>query len=567
MLSELRIQNLAVVEDAVIPFAPGLNVLTGSTGAGKSIILSAVDLLSGSRGRRSLMRRGAKILTVEGIFTVHEEWQFRETLGMTAADEYVSIKRELTDKGKSRLWINGMLTTLTAAADTARSLLELHGQRRQQELLDPSGHVFYLDARGDYGDLLDRCIETIERYARLAGRLRQLNAEFEEHNKQEEYLQFQQRELEALNLEPGLDRKLETRVKLLGSRHRYISELEESLRDLSGENGSVLDKLAGAEKALASLSEIDAKWKEPASEIRDIRISVQEIVRELERTRGEVEDGPENLEVLQERLAAIQRLSRKHGLDCNGLIERKAEIEAILRSLKDGSDELIETERELGMVRGKLVPLLEKLSAERKRTARTLDGEMVMELRKLGMKGAEFETVVERLEDCAFQCADDEIHLNARGRDRIEFMIRTNVGENMHPLAEVASGGELSRITLVLKKLQAEERKIPTLIFDEIDSGLGADLGSVVAERLNELAGAYQIICITHLPQVAARAAQHIVVRKRVREGRTVTSAAALDREERIAELSRMLGGKGKLREELAAELLKMGKRARSSAG
>lgn len=567
MLSELRIQNLAVVEDAVIPFAGGLNVLTGSTGAGKSIILTAVDLLSGSRGRKSLIRRGAGSLTVEGIFSVPADWQLREVLGMGAGDEFLSIKRELTDGGKSRIWINGMLTTLSAAADSARSLFELHGQRRQQELLDPSKHIFYLDARGDYGKLLEHCTGNIDRYVHLREELKRLRVEFEEHKRQEEYLRFQQRELEALKLEPDLDKRLENRIKLLENMHRYVSGLEQSQVLLGGEDGSVLDKLTGVEKALTPLSVIDEKWQTVVSEIQGIRISIQEIVRDLSQRLGEIQGEPEDLEALQERLAAVQRLARKHGLDCNGLIERKAEIDSILRSLGDGSDDMIDTERELQEAQEKLVPLLTRLSADRKKTARILDREVVSELRMLGMKGAQFQTVVGRVENSALHGETDEIHLTSRGWDRVEFMIRTNVGENMHPLAEVASGGELSRITLVLKKLQVEERKIPVLIFDEIDSGLGADLGGVVALRLSELAKRYQIICITHLPQVAALASQHIVVHKRIRGERTVTSASVLENEDRVAELSRMLGGKGKLREELAAELLHKGKRARSSAG
>ena len=567
MLQKLIIQNLAVVEDAVIPFGEGLNVLTGSTGAGKSIILTAVDLLSGSRARRSLLRRGTERLTVEGIFSVPPTWPLREDLGMEQDEELVSMKREFTAGGKSRIWINGTLTTIATAQETAQSLLELHGQHRQQELLDPAKHIVYLDTRGDYGELLDECMKKIERYKDLSDRLQHLVAEAEEHRKQEDYLRFQLRELDGLKLDPDTDKNLEKRIKRMENVHKFISSLEGARTLLSEEDGSILEKIAGVEMSIESLTPFDESWKEAISGLKETRISLQELVRAIGRSLGEIQEDPGDLEMLHERSAAIQRACRKHGLDYDGLLQRREEIQRILRSLTDGSDEIVETNREMKEVKRGLLPLLEDLSRRRKRSARALDREVTGELIKLGMKGALFQTDIDRLKNSTFTGTDDEIHLNPRGWDQVEFKIRTNVGETIHPLAEVASGGELSRITLVLKKLQIEEKGIPTLIFDEIDTGLGADLGAVVAERLSELAGRYQIVCITHLPQVAARASQHIMVKKRVRGGRTATSATVLTGAVRVVEIARMLGGKGKLREELATELLEGRKRARSSAG
>ncbi|MCK4235790.1 MAG: AAA family ATPase, partial [Candidatus Krumholzibacteria bacterium] len=246
MLSELRIRNLAVVEDAVIPFGGGLNVLTGSTGAGKSIILTAVELLSGSRARRSLLRSGAGSLTVEGVFEVPADWPLRECLGMGSSDDCLSIKRELAAGGKSRIWINGMLSTNNAAREAVRSLLELHGQHRQQELLDQSNHILYLDAWGDYKDVLGKCMEMIERYRNLYGRMGDLLEKSKRHREEEDFLRFQLSELEGLNLEPDLDRKIERRIKLMENIHRYISGLEESRALLNEEDGSVLEKLGRA---------------------------------------------------------------------------------------------------------------------------------------------------------------------------------------------------------------------------------------------------------------------------------------------------------------------------------
>jgi DNA repair protein RecN (Recombination protein N) len=556
MLLELRIRNLAVVEDAVIRFGPGLNAMTGSTGAGKSIVLAAVELLSGARARRSLIRAGAESLVVEGAFSIEPGARIREALGMAPDEREVSIRRELGSDGRNRIWINGMSATVGAAQEAAGALIELHGQHRQQEFLDPASHILYLDARGDYGDLLDACMRAIDRYVDLSRRLAALAAAAERTRSQEEFLRFQLRELEALRLEPGLDRGLDSRIGRITHRQRFVGALDEALELLEGEGASAIDRISRAARAVETLAAVDPAWREAAAELAAARVSVQDVARRIARERSGAEEGEEDLEALQARLAAIQRAMRKYGLPLEGLIERRDEIAANLLSLEGGAGEIEETRRAREEAKGDLLPMLAELGRRRASAAKALDRLVTAELAKLGMGGAIFETRVAPLENNAFQDDGLEIHLSPRGGDSVEFMIRTNVGERIHPLADVVSGGELSRISLVLKKLQVEDRRIPTLVFDEIDAGLGADLGGVVAERLAELAERYQIICITHLPQAAARAATHIKVVKRVRGGRTIASAAVIDGPDRVAEIARMLGGDGKLRTELAEELL-----------
>ncbi|MDD4856838.1 MAG: DNA repair protein RecN [Candidatus Krumholzibacteria bacterium] len=556
MLREIRIRNLAIVEDASIPFGAGLNVMTGSTGAGKSIILAAVELLSGSRAKKSLIRRGADNLTVEGIFDVDGDSPLRKRLGMSAAENELSIRRELAVDGRNRIWINGMLSTVASAQEATRALLELHGQHRQQELLETPSHILYLDAWGDYGELLERAMETIERFGRLSERLENLVADEQEHRKREDYLRFQFGEIEALKLEADLDRKLEARVKQLENKQKYISGLEESLSLLEGGESSAMEKLAAAARALDSIASIDPAWAETAEGLKAARITIQETGRMISRAIAGADDSSEDVESLQQRLAGIQRACRKYALDVIGLIGKRDEIGLILKSLQDGSTVIEQARREHEEARKELLPLLEELSFRRKKSALRLERHVTAELQKLGMKGALFSTNIERIENCAFQSNEKKIDLSPRGWDRVEFRIRTNPGEETHPLSEIASGGELSRITLVLKKLEAEEKKIPTIIFDEIDAGLGADLGGVVAERLEELSRRYQIVCITHLPQVAAKAAHHVRVAKQTKDERTIACARVLDGRERVAEIARMLGGEGKLREELAEELL-----------
>lgn len=567
MLEELKISNLAVVEDAAIDFAEGLNVMTGSTGAGKSIILAAVELLSGSRARKSFLRKGTLSLTVEGTFKTPDGWRMKDKVGMEEGESRLSIKREVKDDGRSRIWINGMACTNSLAREVTDSLLELHGQHGHQELLDPSCHMRLLDASGDYGSILDEAAGLIAEFRRLWARARELSLENEKNRSQEEFLRFQLKELEMLKLTPGLDEDLERRIRRLENIHRYNAALEQSLILLSEGDGAVNASLSSVEKSLGSIGAIDEKWNEMAERLAGMRISLQDMAREIERSIGGESDEQEDLEELQDRLASIQRACRKYRLDCAGLVGKRDELSKALHSLCDGSDDIAAARRELREAAGRLVPVLERLSERRKSHAAAIDGEVTAELQVLGMEGAVFRTKIGRKEIIAFQEGCDEIDLGPGGWDDVEFMIRTNVGEEMHPLADVASGGELSRITLVLKKLLVREKAIPTLVFDEIDSGLGADLGSVVAASMKQLSGRYQIICITHLPQVAAVGNQHILIKKDVRGGRTLTEAKVLSGDERKAELARMLGGKGILREKLAIELLDDGKSARSSAG
>ncbi len=564
MLRELRIRNLAVVEDAVIEFSSGLNVLTGSTGAGKSIILTAVELISGGRAKKSLIRSGAGSLVIEGLFSLPVECDVRTALGMNEDDSDLSIKREVAEDGKSRIWINGVVSTNSTARETTGSLIELHGQHRQQELLDPSTHIHYLDDMGKYLNLLEECRARIGLYSEAISRLETLRIEEEENRKKEDFLRFQLKELQLLDLEKGLDKHLEQSIKRRENIHRYVSGLHGAIEDLSEEDGSVLERLNRTETLLNSIAYLDSSCEEMAESISEARITLQEVIRSIEGAMGKIDESSDDLESLQNRLAAVQRACRKYGLDCDGLIERESELRETLRSLDEGSDALIEAEREFSRIERELIPELEKLSNKRISNAAVIDRRITSELHALGMEGALFKTCIEK---GGIRGKGGGLELNEDGWDRVEFRIRTNVGEKIHPLTDVASGGELSRITLVLKKMLAEETGIGTLIFDEIDSGLGADLGNVVAEKMEALSARYQIICITHLPQVVAMASQHIKVEKRISEGRTITSASVLTGDKRIAEMMRMLGGEGKLREELAVELLEKGKSARSSVG
>ena len=475
---------------------------------------------------------------------------------MEVEEEVLSVRREVTVSGKSRTWMNGMLSSLTAARELTTSLFELHGQHRQQELLDPANHIFYLDSWGDYGPFLQRVISLIEGYNSSSRELQRLEEDKKRNEEQEDFLRFQLEELDRLDLTPGLEENLERRLAIQENIHTFISNLESARSMISDGDESALDRIGIAERLLDSLVSRDDSWRETIDELRQAGAALSDISRRIGSALGELDGEPEDVEQLQERLASIQRLRRKHQLTYDDLLEKRDELRSILQTLESGSDAILEAGKRRDLLRAELVPFLEELSEKRKTSAVRLDRQVSAELEQLGMRGARFETHTSRLENSAFLEADHGLDLSPRGWDYVEFRIRTNIGEDVHPLGEIASGGELSRITLVLKRLQAEERGIPTLIFDEIDAGLGADLGGVIAERLRLLAERYQIVCITHLAQVASKASNHVKIEKRVSKGRTVTSASALSGDDRIDEIARMLGGEGELRERLAAELL-----------
>ena len=566
MICELRIKNLAVVEDTVLKLSDGLNVLTGSTGAGKSIILTAVSLLSGSRANKTLIRKGTGDLIVEGTFKIPKDWPMKDRLGMDSDDEFLLIRRQISAKGKNRIWINGMLSANSTAKRITGKLFELHGQHKQQELLNPDSHIDYFDNRGDYDRLLKNCEEKVNEFRISYKELMKLKEEENRNREKKDFLEYQYKELKKLNLQPGLKDGMKRKVIKAENIHKFMSALQKSRDLLENSNGNVIDNLGKIAKELQNVSSIDDKWGKAASRIEEVILELNEIIMEIERSLDDAPFESKDIEALQERIALIQSTERKYGRNYDELIKYRDYLEVVLRNLKEGSDEIIEKRLELEEYKNELIPILEELSTKRRNNAEMLDREVTEELKQLGINGALFNTKIEKMRIKSLYSEDYGLDLPLKGWDSVEFMLRTNVGEEIQPLCEIVSGGELSRVTLVLRSLMVEKRSIPTLIFDEIDAGLGADIGVKVSEKMKELSKYYQLICITHLPQIAAGAQQHIVIKKNVRKGRTISSAFQINGKQRVVEIARMLGGEEGLSFELASELVK-GKSARSSAG
>ena len=566
MICELRIKNLAVVEDTVLKLSDGLNVLTGSTGAGKSIILTAVSLLSGSRARKTLIRKGAEDLLVEGTFKIPKDWPMKDLLGMDSDDDLLLIRRQISAKGKNRIWINGILSANSTAKRITGKLFELHGQHKQQELLNPDSHIDYFDNRGDYDCLLKNCEEKVKEFRIFYNGLMKLKEEENSNREKKDFLEYQYKELKKLNLLPGLKDVMKKKIIKAENIHKFMSALQKSRDLLENSNENVIDNLGRISKELQSLSSIDNKWGKAVSKIEEVVLELNEIIMEIERSLEDTPLESEDIEALQERIALIQSAERKYNRNYDELIKYRDYLKVTLKNLKEGSDEIIEKRLKLEEIKSKLIPILEEVSIKRKNNADILDREVTEELKQLGIKGALFNTKINQMRIKSLYSEDYELDLPLKGWDSVEFMLRTNIGEEIQPLCEIVSGGELSRVTLVLRSLLVEKKSIPTLIFDEIDAGLGADIGKKVSEKMKKLSKCYQLICITHLPQIAAGAQQHIVIKKNVRKGRTISSAFQIKGKQRIVEIARMLGGEEGLSFELASELVNE-KSARSSAG
>lgn len=559
MLREIRISNLAVVRDTVLRFGSGMNVLTGSTGAGKSIILTAVSLLSGKRAEKSLIRKGEKELFIEGRFRISSDWRYREKLGVDEDENELSIRRKISRSGKSRIWVNGISSTNSVAREITGDLLKLQGQHEQQDLLDKETHIHYLDSQGEYVPLLESCRSKIAEFRGLHEELARLRKEAQENREKKDFIAYQYEELSRLKIKPGLKEELKSRIARKSNYAEFMSALSESKKILDEREGNVIQGLGGVGRNLEKISSFDRRWKEESERIESILLDLNEISNKISGSLEDVPPEDDNLEKLQESLAGIQRAERKYARSCGELIEYRERLGSILRELEEGSDEIIEATEKLEKLKEELIPLLERLSEKRKENAEGIDSLVTSQLREMGIRGAMFQTRVERLEINALSSHSDELDLPSEGWDDVEFMIRTNVGEEMRPLSKIVSGGELSRVSMVLKGILVMKKGIPTLIFDEIDSGLGADTGEKVAAKMKELSQKYQIICITHLAQIAAPAERHFVITKEVVDERTVSSAREVKEHERIGEIARMLGGEKELSFELASTMLDRG--------
>jgi DNA repair protein RecN (Recombination protein N) len=540
MLRALRITNVAIIDEIEVAFAPGMNVLTGETGAGKSIIMRALGLLCGDRGTTDVIRTDSDEAEIEAVFELADcEPGLLQDAGLAPADDLL-VRRVINRSGKGRAYLNGSLATASLLSQLGSRLIHVYGQHEQALLLKPENHLELLDGFGKLTDLRAQMADAYTELRAAADRLDAWTTGSEAARQRLELLRFQVKELRDAKVTAGEEAQLQ--------QEREIQRHAEKLGQICQHGEAAL--YSGDEAVSAAVARVATQLREAgriepglgscAEALQQCVAQLEDVAADLRRAAARIQHDPERLQEIEERLVLLGRLKRKYGCDADALPERLVDLEAELAALDGaGADGAGLREEVLARVT-KAWAVARDLSRERQAAAAKLEKRMVEELRSLGMRGSVFRVV---FTVSAADAPPEASRLNALGADVVQFYLSANPGEEPKPLARIASGGELSRIMLALKTLTAAAGEVPTLIFDEVDAGIGGAVAEAVGKRLRALGRSRQVVCITHLPQIAAQADHHFAVSKRVDKGRTTTVARAVRDDERVAELIRMLGG------------------------
>ena len=524
MIRRLAIQNLAVIESVAVEFESAFNILTGETGAGKSILVEAVGLLLGGRASQDLVRTGEQLAVVEATF---------ETAG-SSGPERIVVRREITAEGRSRAFVSGEPTTAAALRDLANRLVELHGQHEHQQLLDPTQHLAILDAWAGLEPRQQQVASLFQSMRALKGQLDRLRMDSRERAARLELIDFQLGELNKAAVRPGEDEQLGALRQVFRNADRIERLCRDSYAQLYDGEGSALANLAAVWKRIGELAELDGRFV-PHLEHRDqIKAQLEDLAITLRDFAEGIELTPGRLEEVEDRLAVLEHLKRKHGPLLADVIRRRDELAAEREALTGGATASA-IEPQLEAATSQFLLEARALSNLRRQRAREFARALEAELSELAMEQTRFEV---RLQTSA----DDE-QWSAAGIDWGEFYFSPNPGEDLRPLARIVSGGELSRVMLALKTLASTGQTDKTLIFDEVDAGISGGVAGVVGGKLRRLGETFQVLCITHLPQIAAAGSTHFHIEKSVRGDRTVTTVTRLHKLERVDELARMLAG------------------------
>lgn len=552
MLKFININNLALIESLQIEFKPGLNLLSGETGSGKSIIIDALGLLQGSRASQEMIRTGADRVSVEGLFDLEGNLPLLRILteaGIDNLEEGLLIRRELGIGGRGRIFVNHQLATTTLLKSIQPHIIDLHGQGDQQSLLAVDSQLHLLDSYVNAGDLRS---EVADSFDSLMVVLRELEASRQsdaERLQTLDMLQFQASELDQSALRPNEDLELEEERRILSSAGRLATLCHETFHYLYEDESAILTRLGSVQKRMAELADLDPKFKTAAEQVTAARLSIEDCVYMIRDYIDGIDVSPDRIQAVEDRLAELDRLKRKYGADLDQLISK-------LEELKEQREVLMNHEEHVGHLREKLLSQLEsyrdaesRLTVLRKTGAKRLEAAVAHELADVALSSARWEvrwksapstSIAERFERVLGYSVDPP---RRSGAEQVEFYFSANPGEDLRPLTAVASGGELSRLMLVLKTVIAPALFPRTLIFDEVDAGIGGKVADAVGQRLRRLAASNQVLCVTHQSLIARYADAHFQVSKEVVDGRTLTSVAELDHEGRIEELARMIGG------------------------
>ncbi len=541
MLREIAIRHFTVVERVRASFGPGLNVLTGETGAGKSIVISALTISLGARADAELVRSGAEEAVVEAAFAIPRASPVEDLVASQGIPlergEDLFLRRHLARGGRSRAYVSGTMTGVATLKVLGEHLVDIHGQHESVLLQNPRRHLELLDA---FGGLT----EQVEGYQALFRRWQALKAEREtlergerEKAQRKDLLEHQIREIDAAHLGEGEEEALQAERTILTHHEKLLLAVEEAYARLEGDEGGILSGLSGVGARLREAGRIDTRLAAVEGMAEEGKTLLQEVVLALRDYRERIQFDPDRLETVEERLHTIGRLKKKYGATTGEILGYREQAALELKQLEGAEERLVGLEGEIRAVEADLWERGSHLSKGRVKAAKQLAQQVTGELNQLGMTRADFRVEIKKVEE------EPRGSLRLTGLEEAEFLFAPNPGEGFRPLGKIASGGELSRIMLALKHILASADQTPTLIFDEVDAGVGGRMAEVVGRKLWRVSRERQVICITHLPQIAAFADVHLRVEKEMQKGRTEARVISLSKQERVEELGRMLGG------------------------
>ena len=532
MLSLLHIENIAVIEQADISFDKGFNVLTGETGAGKSIVIDAISAILGQRAYRDMIRTGANKASVRAVFTRVPMLSWFAENGVEYDEETV-IQRDIFMDGKNVCRVNGVLVTVAILHKLGVQLINIHGQHDSATLFDEENHLRFLDAFADNGDLRADYQEKFAAVSTLRREIDRMTMDEGEKLRRMETLKYQIAEIEKADLKSGEDEELEQRRKLLQNSEKLSQGLEEATEALLGgdENDGAAALLAQAAYSLSRIARYSDDYTAFQERLTDLKYQVQDIADEVRDSLDELCYSADELERIESRLDVIHRLRRKYGVDCHEILAYLDKAQKELDEIEFADDRVEQLKKKLAKQEKEAWDAALLLRKNRQEQGKILADKILSELAQLDMPRVQF------------QCRFRETELGAEGADGVAFYLSANAGEDLKPLSKVASGGELARIMLSMKNVLAEKDAVDTLIFDEVDTGVSGRAAQRIAEKLRSLAKHKQVLCVTHLPQLAALADTHMLIAKSERDGRTFTTVTPLDKQGRVNELARIIGG------------------------
>ena len=548
MLRELSIRNFAIIDDLRIQFSDGLTVLTGETGAGKSIIISAVNLLLGSRATAELIRTGSDTAELEAFFEISPHGNVAEmlkTLGYDITDGLI-IRRVISQIEKSRIYLNGKLATISLLNQITENLASIAGQHAHQGLLKEENHLLIID---QFAGLMPRRAEVYRRYHEmlpLMEKLKELKGLQERQTEQKELYRFQKKEIEDAAVTPGEDVALEKERIRLKNATALFQVVHEGIESLYSAEGAVIETLLTINRTLEKACEIDPGLAGTVEGISSAAYQLEDITENLRIYLNTLQTDEGHLEDVEARIDTLNRLKRKYGGSLEAVCAYHSTITQALSGIETVPEKISETERRISDIHNKLVRTVTALSAKRKKAADTLSKKVEAELSTLRMPQSQFDVAFSTFpaakDTNPYLIIDDHL-ITDTGIDRAAFLIAPNIGEPLKPMTGIVSGGELSRVVLAIKAILAETESVETIVFDEVDAGIGGSVAEMVGKKLSALSKYHQVVCITHLPQIAGCGDHHFQISKHVRSGRTRTAITPLGEKERVEEIARMLGG------------------------